>query len=179
MTQRNNKNKLIGREKMINSLQAVQDALMQQGVEFAYLFGSVAEGKAGPLSDVDVAVYLDPGLSRKQRFEKRLQCIGIITQALQRNDVDVVVINDTDADLVQDVLVHGVLIFCHDPGVLADFRYQFTREYLDFAYYREQYWRASLDRIKRKELPHGLRETYRQAIAEIRQRFGTAEADSR
>ena len=172
------KSKPMSREDVIARLQACQDELMQQGVQFAYLFGSVAAGKAGPLSDVDVAVYLDPALSRKVRFARRLQCIGVVTQALQRDDVDVVVINDADADLVQDILIHGLLLFCRDHTILADFRYHFTREYLDFAYYREQYLRASLERIKKKELPHGLQEKYRQAIAEIRQRFGPAKADS-
>ncbi len=151
-------------EAIIAKLQACKDELMQQGVHFAYLFGSVATDKAGPLSDVDIAVYLDPGLSKKVHFKKRLQCIGIVTQALQRDDIDVVVMNDAEADLVQDVLVHGALIFCRNPDVLADFHYYFTREYLDFAYYREQYGQASLERIKRKELPHGLREKYRQAL---------------
>ncbi len=33
-------------------------------VKFAYLFGSVAEGEAGPLSDIDIAVYLDPLTSK-------------------------------------------------------------------------------------------------------------------
>ena len=46
MTQRNNKKKRISRKEMINRLQAVQRALMQLGVEFAYLFGSVADGIA-------------------------------------------------------------------------------------------------------------------------------------
>ncbi|HHJ07268.1 MAG TPA: nucleotidyltransferase domain-containing protein [Anaerolineae bacterium] len=32
---------------------------MDENVKFAYLFGSQAAGKAAPLSDVDIAVYLD------------------------------------------------------------------------------------------------------------------------
>ncbi|MCX7682029.1 MAG: nucleotidyltransferase domain-containing protein, partial [Anaerolineae bacterium] len=32
----------------------------RHGVVLAYLFGSQAEGRAGPLSDVDIAVLLGP-----------------------------------------------------------------------------------------------------------------------
>ena len=38
-------------------------------VTLAYLFGSAARGEATPLSDVDVAVYLD-GLDRAQRHRQ-------------------------------------------------------------------------------------------------------------
>jgi len=40
----------------------------QTHVKFAYLFGSVAEGKEGKLSDVDIAVFLDESLSKPERF---------------------------------------------------------------------------------------------------------------
>jgi predicted nucleotidyltransferase len=37
----------------------------QRGVVLAYLFGSQATGRAGPLSDVDFAVLLDQRLPRR------------------------------------------------------------------------------------------------------------------
>jgi predicted nucleotidyltransferase len=37
----------------------------QEHVKLAYLFGSVAEGKEGKLSDVDLAFFLDESLSKK------------------------------------------------------------------------------------------------------------------
>ncbi len=38
----------------------------QEHVRLAYLFGSAATGKAGKLSDIDIAVLLDDLLSKKQ-----------------------------------------------------------------------------------------------------------------
>jgi hypothetical protein len=48
-------------------------------VKFAYLFGSHARGNAGPLSDVDLAVYLD---NRMNLFSARL---SLLTQKPSRN----------------------------------------------------------------------------------------------
>ncbi len=38
----------------------------QEHVRLAYLFGSAASGKAGKLSDIDIAVLLDDSLSKKR-----------------------------------------------------------------------------------------------------------------
>ena len=40
----------------------------QEQVRLAYIYGSTAKGKSGKLSDIDLAVYLDPALSKKERF---------------------------------------------------------------------------------------------------------------
>lgn len=45
---------------MTDKLETAKAFLLgEKRVKFAYLFGSVASGKAGPLSDLDLAVYLD------------------------------------------------------------------------------------------------------------------------
>ncbi|MGC9336910.1 MAG: nucleotidyltransferase domain-containing protein [Candidatus Cloacimonadia bacterium] len=48
----------------------------QKHVKLAYLFGSVAEGKEGKLSDVDIAVFLDESLSKKERVDLQLKLIS-------------------------------------------------------------------------------------------------------
>ena len=47
--------------------------LTKRGVVFAYLFGSLAKGSEGSLSDVDMALYLIPHLSKSERFDLRLR----------------------------------------------------------------------------------------------------------
>lgn len=47
----------------------------QERVELAYLFGSVAGGNAGKLSDIDLAVFLDESLSKKERFNLQLRIL--------------------------------------------------------------------------------------------------------
>jgi predicted nucleotidyltransferase len=43
----------------------------QPDVVAGYLFGSQARGQGGPLSDVDVAVWLDPSSTRRERWRRQ------------------------------------------------------------------------------------------------------------
>ena len=49
------------RDDALAILTANRDELLRRGVVHAGLFGSTARGEAGPKSDVDVLVELDPG----------------------------------------------------------------------------------------------------------------------
>jgi predicted nucleotidyltransferase len=42
----------------------------QECVELAYLFGSHAKGEPGPLSDIDIGVYLSRKLDKKKGSKK-------------------------------------------------------------------------------------------------------------
>jgi predicted nucleotidyltransferase len=57
-------------------------ALDREGVASVYLFGSQARGQAGPLSDVDLAVWAEPELDADARLDLRLDLIGAAEQAL-------------------------------------------------------------------------------------------------
>ena len=52
---------------------SVREALDSYQVAAAYLFGSQARGRPGPLSDVDLAVWASPDLDARQRFARRLR----------------------------------------------------------------------------------------------------------
>jgi predicted nucleotidyltransferase len=87
-----------------------------RGLVSAYLFGSVAEGRAHRESDVDVGILLDRQIYPRtvDRFEEKLLLIGHLRAALRR-DVDVVILNDAPPQLArrimtadQRVLVAGV-----------------------------------------------------------------------
>jgi len=45
----------------------------QEYVGLAYLFGSTAKDHRGPLSDIDLGVYLSSSLTRRERIEKLLE----------------------------------------------------------------------------------------------------------
>lgn len=70
------------------------------GLISAYLFGSVASGRAHRESDVDLAVLLDRQVypTPQQRFDLRLRLIGRLQSAIGR-DVDLVVLNDAPPQL--------------------------------------------------------------------------------
>ena len=100
-------------------------------VKLAYLFGSQANGTAGPMSDYDFAVYLNEKNSQK-RFDIRLELMSKLSLLLKTDDVDVVVINDTESpDLRYNIIKEGKIILEKQPyKVLIEPK--IINEYFDF-----------------------------------------------
>ena len=121
-------------------------------VVIAYLFGSQARGEAGPLSDVDVAVLLEDGLSAEEMLALRLRLMEAIGRALGVERVDVVALNDAPYLLQHRVIRDGRVLLARDE--LARVRYEFRvlRDYLDFRYFEDKYFQAMEDRILKEGL---------------------------
>src|SRR5258706_6842308 len=68
----------------------------QPAVRFAYLFGGAERGDLRPLSDIDVAVYLDGAVDPAQA---RLALIGAVTKHLATDEIDLVVLRRKLAEL--------------------------------------------------------------------------------
>ena len=103
----------------------------ERGVILAYLFGSQAEGTAGPLSDVDIAVLLGPEVPRERWGDVQIDLIGDLTSLFHRNDVDVVILNRATPLLAWEVVRYGQRIYEPDPGVRVDFETAAFRRYVD------------------------------------------------
>ena len=73
--------------------QRLSEVLDKEGVVAAMLIGSQARGEAGPLSDIDIAVWHEPGLDRDQRWDLQLSLIGAACDALKTNEIDLVMLN--------------------------------------------------------------------------------------
>lgn len=100
-------------------------------VKLVYLFGSRANGKTGPLSDYDFAVYIDEANSIK-RFNVRLEIVDKIAKKLKTDAIDLVVINDIlEPELKFNIINDGKLILEKEPfKVLIEPR--IMTEYIDF-----------------------------------------------
>lgn len=101
-------------------------------IRFAYLFGSVAKEEVAPLSDIDVAVYLsdvDPAAV----FDVKLSLHGDICRALNRNDVDLVVLNTVANNmLIEEIIRHGVVIYDRDIDAREDYEVASLHQAIDF-----------------------------------------------
>lgn len=95
----------------------------------AYLYGSQARGRAGPLSDVDLAVWLDPALDRHQRWKTMIELMGSAGECLDTNEVQVVVLNTAPPLLVDRALRHGIRLADNAPTKRIRLE---TRAALDF-----------------------------------------------
>lgn len=87
-----------------------------EGVVSVRLFGSHAEGRAHRESDVDVGVLLDRRVhpTREGRWETRVRLTAEVVDALDRNRVDLVVLNDAPPELGRRVVQEGIPVFCSD-----------------------------------------------------------------
>lgn len=68
-------------------------ALDHDDVVAAMLIGSQALGTAGPLSDVDIAIWHDPALDSRGRFDLQLSLAQEAGSALGTDEIDVVMLN--------------------------------------------------------------------------------------
>ncbi len=99
------------------------------GVLFAYLFGSQSTGRAGPLSDVDVAVYLDESVDA---LESKLPLIDLISRHVGGDRVDVVVLNSAPIALAGRVLTTRRVIFERDAFARHRYESSVIRQFADF-----------------------------------------------
>lgn len=86
------------------------------GVVSAYMFGSVARGRAHRESDVDIGVLLDWRVHplAPDRFEARLRLAAFLQAAVGRH-VDVVILNDAPPHLGRQIMTAGRRLVVADP----------------------------------------------------------------
>lgn len=100
-------------------------------IVFAYLFGSAAVGRLGPLSDVDIAVYLEDGVDPLQG---QLDTFGRASACLGTDEIDVVVLNAAPTALVGRILRTRRILFDSNPFRRHLFESLALREFFDFRF---------------------------------------------
>ncbi len=98
-------------------------------VQFAYLFGSQARGRAGPASDVDLAVHLGgtpASLALHLELVRRVHAATGI-------ETEIVVLDEAPLRLIERVLRDGRLIFSADEPVRVCYESTMRRVCADFA----------------------------------------------
>ncbi len=106
-----------------------------RAVVFAYLFGGAAAGAIRPLTDVDLAVYLDETLDP---IEARLAAIEAASRHLGTEEVDVVALNSAPTALVGRVLMTRKVILDRDPFTRHRFESRMLREFFDFRLFEQR-----------------------------------------
>lgn len=101
----------------------------QKDVLFGYVFGSQALGAAGPRSDVDVAVYLAPGVDA---FESRIHILGALQSALRTDAVDLLVLNTAPLSIAGRMLLTRRVLVDQDPHARHRYESLTAREFSDF-----------------------------------------------
>lgn len=134
-------------------LELLQKSLsLNEEIIFAYVFGSYGLEKTGPLSDVDIALYLE---SAERIWKKKMTLIGDITSILKTDEVDLVILNEAPLSLCYQVLRTGKLLFSKDEALRIGFVSNVYDMYCDTESLRQSAQENLLVRIREGRL--GLR----------------------
>jgi len=109
-------------------LDIINHALDATGaIKFAYLFGSQARRDSGPLSDVDLAIYLD---NRLDFFSFRLGFQEELSRKLKSQLFDLIVLNNAPLVLQYEIIRDGKILKENKPKRIQ-FETRVLRDYLD------------------------------------------------
>ncbi|MGQ9571361.1 MAG: type VII toxin-antitoxin system MntA family adenylyltransferase antitoxin [Thermodesulfovibrionales bacterium] len=99
----------------------------------AYLFGSQALGKIGPMSDVDIAILLKEDAPKgRELIHEEDHLAYKITVALGVKEVDLIDLNSQRLIFRHNVLRTGKLIYDADPRFRISFEMRVITEFCDF-----------------------------------------------
>lgn len=126
----------------------LRGALDRDGIVAAALIGSQATGRAGPLSDIDVGVWLDPSLDAADRARCQVAVTGAAIDALGTDEVDVVVLNDASPAVRHRAMLDRVPLIVRDDLARVRLEADAAIEYLDTARLRAEQAPGILRRLK-------------------------------
>lgn len=122
----------------------------QPEVLFAFLFGSSChKGLLTEDSDIDIAVYFKPTKNRveweeKREYPQRSKIWSDLVDILERDDIDVVVLNRVNPVLAFNVLRTGIPLVIKDEGLYLDFYLMVSKEAEDFSYFMDDYLKIKI-----------------------------------
>lgn len=117
----------------------------EKPIVVAYLFGSMAKGTAGRLSDVDIAILM----SRDYRptLDYHLYLMSKLANILRR-EVDIVMLNEAPPLLRFEVIKHGKVLYCRDEIDRVAFEERTIDEYLDMNNIEKEYLECLLRSVR-------------------------------
>ncbi len=123
-------------------------AFDREGVVTAMLIGSQARGNPGPLSDVDIAVWHDPDLDSRGRFDLQLSLAGDAGRALGTDEIDIVMLNHAPPLMRHRAIRDGKRLIERDHDERVRLETRAILDYLDTAPLRAELGRGVRRRIR-------------------------------
>lgn len=136
---------------MKNKDELVKYLQTQNEVKVAYLFGTAAKGRMGKLSDVDIGVLLEEGLSKDEMLEIQLRLICDLKPILKTDKIDLVIINDAPLLLRYNIVKDGELLKSYERE-RVEFERSVLLEYLDMGCLITRHTEQTIKRIAREGL---------------------------
>ena len=105
---------------------------LDQQISAVILFGSLATNKETPLSDVDLAVLYQTNLSLDELDRLHQQVLGIITDLLQSDDIDVINLNTAPLSMQYGAIKQSKILLLNNRDAYIDYWEHTVKYYLDF-----------------------------------------------
>jgi len=109
-------------------------------IEFAYIFGSHASGRATNLSDLDIAVYINnfnsPDEFIKYPYGFESAVTGNLSIIIKSDKIDLVLLNKVDILLSQKIINTGILLFERNKLSRVKVENNIRYEFIDTEHYR-------------------------------------------
>lgn len=115
--------------------QKTKQQLKRLGVTALYLFGSRAQGLAGPLSDYDFGVLVkDAKKTRDSKLYLKLYDIlsPLCPRTLKNDVIDIIFLNQAPLELKFHIIKRGRVLFDANPRTRLNFEEKTMLEYCDY-----------------------------------------------
>ena len=117
----------------------------QPDIAAAYLFGSMATGKATVNSDVDIAVLMVDVPDDVMRFMERETQLSEDIHPFVDREFDLIILNHASLTFCQEVLAKGRFLYEGDRPIRIEFQVKVAREYADMKPVYDFFTRAHLE----------------------------------
>jgi len=118
-------------------------------VSALYLFGSCAEGRELPESDIDIAVLVDEKKLKQKNFEQLKNIYYKTSPAFSLRQVDISILNIASPYLKHRVIKTGKILFDRNKRLRVRFTTNAIIEYLDFKPIEDIFNKAVANRFRR------------------------------
>ncbi|MDR7869611.1 MAG: nucleotidyltransferase domain-containing protein [Tissierellaceae bacterium] len=110
----------------------IDKLIMDYNISLVYIFGSYAKGTNNENSDLDIAVLLEEESDELTKLDILYDLVGIFN----RDDIDLVVLNNVDEILKFQVIKYGKVIYMKDLYSKVMFESRVMSEYMDKEHFR-------------------------------------------
>lgn len=117
-------------EKTLNN--HIDKLVSDYNIKLIYIFGSYAKGTNRENSDLDIAVYLEEEPSGFIKLDILYDLVGLFN----RDDIDLVILNNVDEILKFQVIKYGKIIYMESLYSKVIFESRVMSEYMDKEYFR-------------------------------------------
>lgn len=103
-------------------------------IEVAYIFGSVAQEKITPLSDIDIAILIDTDQIDENAYSYgyKAEILSDLIKLLKTNSIDLVILNEVNTLLRHRVLYYGKILHSKNENKRIAFQTTTISKYNDY-----------------------------------------------